>query len=70
MRTAPGPAAWADLAIAQIAQRVGMGFRHPRLAAPGVVDHAAACPRNRPSGSSTGREGREASLGYGMVTAF
>jgi len=42
MRSAPGPAAKADLAVAQNAERVSMGFRHPRFGAPGVVDHAAA----------------------------
>jgi hypothetical protein len=31
MRSAPGPTAGADLAIAQNAERVSMGFRHPHV---------------------------------------
>ena len=50
MRSAPGPAAKADLAVAQNAERVSMGFRHPRFGAPGVVDHAAARAPEPPVG--------------------
>ena len=70
MRSAPGPAAKADLAVAQNAERVSMGFRHPRFGAPGLWTAPLRVPRNRPSGSSTGREGHEASLRYGRVTGF
>ena len=54
MRSAPGPAARADLAVAQHAERVSMGFRHPRFRGSGAVDHAVACARTPPSGRSTG----------------
>lgn len=50
MRSAPGPAARADLAVAQNAERVSMGFRHPRFGASRVVDHAAACAPEPPVG--------------------
>ena len=50
MRSAPGPAVRADLAVAQDAERVSMGFRHPRLGAPRVVDHAAAWAPEPPVG--------------------
>ena len=50
MRSAPGPAARADLAVAQDAERVSMGFRHPRLGAPRVVDRAAAWAPEPPVG--------------------
>jgi hypothetical protein len=50
MRSTPGPAARADLAVAQNAERVSMGFRHPRFGASRVVDHAAACAPEPPVG--------------------
>jgi hypothetical protein len=50
MRSAPGPAAGADLAVARNAERVSMGFRHPRFGASRVVDHAAACAPEPPVG--------------------
>jgi hypothetical protein len=31
MRSVPGPTAGADLAVAQQAERVSMGFRHPHV---------------------------------------
>ena len=55
MRSAPGPAAGADLAVAQNAERVSMGVRHPHiLGRPGSWTTPPRVPRNRPSGSSTG----------------
>ena len=54
MRSTPGPAARADLAVAQNAERVSMGFRHPLLGRPGLWTTPPRVPRNRPSGSSTG----------------
>ena len=54
MRSTPGPAARADLAVAQNAERVSMGFRHPRFGASGSWTTPPRVPRNRPSGSSTG----------------
>ena len=71
MRSAPGPTAGVDLAIAQNTERVSMGVRHPHVL--GRPDHGPrhrVRARNRPSGSSTGREGHEASLGYDRVTGF
>jgi hypothetical protein len=50
MRSAPGPATRADLAVAQNAERVSMGFRHPRFGASRVVDHAGACAPEPPVG--------------------
>ena len=50
MRSAPGLAARADLAVAQNAERVSMGFRHPRFGASRVVDHAAARAPEPPVG--------------------
>jgi hypothetical protein len=50
MRSTPGPAARADLAVAQNAERVSIGFGHPRFGASRVVDHAAACAPEPPVG--------------------
>ena len=50
MRSTPGPAARADLAVAQHAERVSMGFRHPRFRGSGAVDHVVACAPEPPVG--------------------
>jgi hypothetical protein len=48
MRSAPGPTARADLAVAQDAERVSMGFRHPHiLGHPGSWTTPCVCARNR-----------------------
>jgi hypothetical protein len=71
MRSAPGPTAAADLAVAQHAERVGMGFGHPHvLGRPGSWITPPRVRPKPPLRSSTGREGHEASLGYSRVTGF
>ena len=74
MRSAPGPAAGADLAVAQIAERVGMGFRHPHvLGRPGSRTTPSRVRPEPPVGlfyrktRSRGKHGLW--QGYGFLTA-